>query len=63
MILTGSDGRFTASDMERSLEEIPMEELVGAAPYRYEMCAYMSSRSSALLRIWQVQRRQARSGV
>ncbi len=36
MILTGSDGRFTASDMERSLKEIPMEELVGAAPYRYE---------------------------
>ena len=36
MILTGTDGRFTAADLEQSISVIPSDALVGAAPYRYE---------------------------
>jgi putative ABC transport system permease protein len=36
MILTASDGTFTESDMEAALNLIAKDDLVGAAPYRYE---------------------------
>ena len=36
MILTDADGEFTAEDMQQGLSYIAADELVGAAPYRYE---------------------------
>ena len=36
LILTGTDGAFSESDMQQSLSVIPAGDLVGAAPFRYE---------------------------